>query len=245
MQDISGSPSLRPRAPWSRWVKRDGARIFFIVGALLAAAMTAPTAQAEFGVNATGLSLHGEITREDHYAFGEMLQTQMLLVPRGHPIALTLDAESGDLRAALKIARLITVAQTQYGARIAARVPSQGRCHTACLAVFAAAETRLSAADAVFAVTQLETLPTLRDATERETRRHYVELFLETIGAADPDFAQHIVDRRLLSAGDVAGGQYRATEMRKRFSAFLAIEKDSEEATPALSQSDADGPGVL
>ncbi len=245
MQDISGSPNLRPRAPWSRWVKRDAARIFFMVGALLAAAITAPNAQAEFGVNATGLNLHGEITRADHYAFGEMLQTQMLLVPRGHPIALTLDAESGDLRAALKIARLITVAQTHYGARIAARVPSQGRCHTACLAVFAAAETRLSAADAVFTVTRLKDLPPLWDATEAETNQRYAELFLETISAADPGFARHIADQRLLSAATDAAGRYRATELHDRFRGFVAIEKDDDAPAPALSQSGADGPGVL
>jgi len=136
----------RPKRLWDRRFRPT--RLAAI--AIAALTLCLPTAAtAAFERVGDTLHIEDDILRGDLFRFLEAFTDTVRNTDKDQDIALELNSDGGDLEAAFSIAEVITAAR-KGGYRVRASVPPGGRCNSACVVIFAAADHRTAASDAKF-----------------------------------------------------------------------------------------------
>lgn len=149
------------------------------------------------------LSLEGEILPQSSRQFHRLLATAMLSIPYPEPIRIELDSPGGDLDAVLRIVRIIRSAQREK-TTVAIAIRSGKRCFSTCLLLFATADYRVAAPDALFS---------FPNSAGNQVRLK----ILSGIADVDPELANH-----LLRTGN-ANEAVMASQLGRKYFDFITL----------------------
>lgn len=174
--------------------------------------------KAAFEQAGSTLHIREDIVRGDSLPFLQALTETIRRTEQQETIVLELNSYGGDLEAALFIAGLISTAQ-ESGRTIRATVPKGGRCDSACVVIFAAADDRTAASDAQFLLHGVTYAGI--DQSTRIAQRHgeLVNSMQDMIDAADPAFG-HFIRRHKIIEYDL-NMTFSAAQLHKAFGSFI------------------------
>ena len=135
--------------------------------------------RSHWSMSNNALTLEGEILPQSPRQFHRLFSSALLSTPYPEPVRIELDSPGGDLKAALRIVRIINSAQLQK-TTVAVTVGSGKRCFSTCLILLAAGDRREAASDALLRF----------PGSEKSSRTVRI---LSGIANVDPDLANYLL----------------------------------------------------
>lgn len=168
------------------------------------------------------LKIEGPIRPLADQVFVNEFASAMLATPYPKPVRIRLNSDGGGFEASKTIVQGIRAARRE-GTTVIAEVPSGGRCMSACLLIFSAADQRLAAPDAVFlfhgiVYTGLEPEPARKAEIERE-RGEVAKEYLAMISASDSRLGRFLASNRIIDQDiEIA---FSGADMHQAFPEFV------------------------